>query len=195
MALQSATLIAIVYALCLGVIYALLRPNSVLIVAATAGILLFIGFKAQMLLDVGARAATAHTLPRTRNWVDTAGPTGRVVVLENARRQRKLDLANAETAFYNLSISRLYYVCSRLLLEQFGEGKVHVGRRGVVLDGSSPLRADYLVVPRGTGVVGRVVAADLPGHLVLVKPEHGVVRIAPGGRAAWQCPPPKQSSS
>jgi hypothetical protein len=187
-ALKSAALVTVVYALCLGVIYALLRPNTVLLVAATAGILVFIGFKAQTLLDVGASAATAHTLPATRNWVDAAGPTKPVVVLENARRQRRLDLANAETAFYNLSISRLYYVCSPLLLEQYGEIKVRLDRRGVVLDGSGPLRASYLVAPRGTGIVGRVVASDIPGRLVLLKPEHGVVRIAPAGRAAWRCP-------
>ena len=136
-ALQSATLIAVTYALCLGLVYALARPNTVLLVAATAGILLFIGVKAQTLLDVGARAATAHTLPATRNWVDAAGPTRGVAVLENARRQRRLDLANAETAFYNLSISRLYYVCSPLLLEQFGEVKVGIDRRGVVREGAS----------------------------------------------------------
>jgi hypothetical protein len=188
MALQSAALIAVTYALSLGVIYALLRPNTVLLVAATAGILVFIGFKVQTLLDVGASAATAHTLPATRNWVDAAGPTGHVVVLENARRQHKLDLANAETAFYNLSISRLYYVCTPLLLEQYGEIKVRVDRRGVVLDGSGPLRARYLVAPRGTGIVGRVVASDIPGGLVLLRPERGVVRIAPAARAGWRCP-------
>jgi hypothetical protein len=188
MALQSAAVVAVTYALCLGVIYALLRPNTVLLVAATAGILVFIGFKVQTLLDVGASAATAHTLPATRNWVDAAGPTGRVVVLENARRQHKLDLANAETAFFNLSISRLYYVCTPLLLEQYGEIKARVDRRGVVLDGSGPLRARYLVAPRGTGIVGRVVASDIPGGLVLLRPERGVVRIVPAARAGWRCP-------
>jgi hypothetical protein len=188
MALKSAALIAVVYALCLGMIYALVRPNTVLLVAATAGILVFIGVKVQSLLDVGARAATAHTLPATRNWVDAAGPTKPVVVLENPRRQRRLDLANAETAFYNLSVSRLYYVCSPLLLDTFGEIKAQIDPRGLVLDGSSPLRATYLVAPRGTGVVGRVVASDLPGGLDLIRPERGVVRVAPSGRAAWRCP-------
>jgi hypothetical protein len=197
MALPHAALIAVAYALCLGIIYALLRPNTVLLVAATAGVLVFIGVKVQSLLDVGARAATAHTLPATRNWVDAAGPTGHVVILEsaplaNVRRQHKLALANTETAFYNLSIAKLYYVCSPQLLEQFGEIKVRVDSRGVVREGSSPLRATYLVAPRGSGVVGRVVAANEPGRLVLLRPERGVVRIAPSARAWWRCP--RQSS-
>jgi hypothetical protein len=148
-----------------------------------------------MLLDVGARAATAHTLPATRNWVDVAAPSRGVVVLENARRQRKLDLANAETAFYNLSISRMYYVCSPLLQTPFGEINVRLDRLGTVLNGSSPVRAEYVVAPRGTGVVGRVVASDVPGHLVLIRPKHGVLRIAPSARNAWRCPLPAQSSS
>jgi hypothetical protein len=194
-ALKSAALIAVVYALCLGLIYAFLRPNTVLLVAATAGILVFIGVKVQTLLDVGARAATAHTLPATRNWVDAAGPTGKVVILENPRRQRSLDLANAETAFYNLSVSKLYYVCSPLLLEQFGEVKVNLDRSGVVRDGSDPLRTDYLVAPRGSGVQGGVVAADIPGRLELLRPEQGVVRIAPSARAAWRCPVSKKPGS
>jgi hypothetical protein len=192
MALPNAALIAIAYALCLGIIYALLRPNTVLLIAATAGVLVFIGVKVQTLLDVGARAATSHTLPATRNWVDAAGPTGHVVILEsaplkNARRQHKLALANTETAFYNLSVSKLYYVCSRELLEQFGEIKVRVDSRGVVLDGSGPVHATYVVAPRGSGVVGRVVAANIPGRLVLLRPERGIVRIAPTGRARWRC--------
>ena len=194
-ALQNAALVAVIYALCLGAVYALTRPNTVLLVAATAGILLFIGIKAHTLLEVGARAATAHTLPATRNWVDAAGPTRGVAVLENARRQRRLDLANGETAFYNLSISRLYYVCSPLLLSQFGEVKVGIDGRGAVRDGSSPVRAEYVVAPRGTGVIGRVVAADVPGRLVLIRPERGVLRIAPSARSAWNCSPPKRSSS
>jgi hypothetical protein len=68
-----------------------------------------------------------------------------------------------------------------------------IDRGGAVLDGSSPLRAEYVVAPRSAGVVGRVVAADIPGRLVLVRPERGVVRIAPSGRAAWRCRLPKHS--
>jgi hypothetical protein len=194
-ALQHATVAAVVYALCLGLVYALARPNTVLLVVATAGILLFIGSKAQTLMNVGARAATAHTLPATRHWVDAAGPTKGVVVLENARRQRRHDLAVAETAFYNLSISRLYYVCTPLLFNQFGEIKATIARGGTVTTTSEPLRADYVVAPQDAGVVGRVVAADRPGRLVLVRPENGVLRIAPAGRRAWACAPPRRSSS
>jgi hypothetical protein len=195
MALQHAAVIAVMYALFLGVMYALARPNTALVIALTAAVFLFIGHRAHSLLEAAASAATAHTLPATRDWVDAAGPTKGVVILENARRQRRHDLAVAETAFYNLSISRLYYVCTPLLYSQFGEVKTTVEPGGTVAVGAEPLRATYVVAPQGAGVVGRVIAADRPGRLVLVRPAHGVLRIAPNGKSAWSCESPKRSRS
>jgi hypothetical protein len=189
-ALQHAAYAALVYALSLGLIYALIRPNTVLLVAATAAILLFVSARAQALLNVGAHGATSHTLPVKRDWVDAAGPREGVAILEGAERRRRLDLASAETAFYNLSVSRLYFVCSSFLTSQFGERKVRIAGDGTLFEGATPLQARYLVAPEGAGVIGRIVAANEPGHLVLIEPEGGVVRISSAGKRAWRCPAP-----
>jgi hypothetical protein len=183
----NTTLIAVGFALCFGILYALARPNIVLVAVLVAGLFVAVSLTEYRLLTDAARGATAHTVPATRDWVDASGPRGGVVVLENADRNRRVDLATAETAFYNLTVSRLLYVCSPLLSPPFGEIHATLDRQGVLTDGSRPIRASYLVVPRGTGILGRVVARNVPGGLVLVEPSRGLVRIAPPHRPTWRC--------
>ena len=73
-ALPYSAVIVVAYALCLGLVFALARPNIALVVVTVGAALIFVSAKAQSLLDVGARAATAHTLPARHDWVDAAGP-------------------------------------------------------------------------------------------------------------------------
>jgi hypothetical protein len=183
-----ATLVAVAYALLFGVIYALARPNVVLVVAVVAVSFVLVSLSTIRVLDGGARTATAHTLPARRDWVDAAvGRRSGVAVLQLPRRNVTRDLAVAETAFFNLSVSRLYYACSRLLSPEFGEQEIELDRAGHVQGPAGPLVTRYVVAPAGHGVAGRVIAVDAPGHLVLLEPAGGVVRIAPGARALWSC--------
>jgi len=189
-ALPYSAAIVAAYALCLGLVFALARPNAALVLAAAAAALVFVSAKAHTLLDVGARAATAQTLPVHKDWIDAAGPKGGVLILESARHTRRLDLAVAETAFYNLSVSRLLYVCSPLLLSQYGEIQTTLDGSGRLREGAAPVHARYVVGPRGAGLVGRRIARDAPGRLVLVEPAGGIVRVAAGHERDWRCSPP-----
>ena len=107
-----ATLIAIAYVLGLGTVYALARPNLALLTAVTAVIFVIVTLFEIRLLDAGATSATAQTMPARRDWVDAAVRGGPVVALQVPHRSLRRDLATAETAFFNLSISRLYYAAT-----------------------------------------------------------------------------------
>jgi hypothetical protein len=181
------TLIVVVYALCLAVVYALARPNTTIIAGVVAAVFVGISVSEVALLEDAARGSR-HGMPSSRNWVDAAGPRGDVVVLENPRRNRLRDLAVAQTAFFNLSVSRLYYACSPLLLSSFGELHSSLDSHGRWLEGGEPIRARYVVVPSRSGILGRVVAVDRPGHLALVEPQGGFLRIDPRLRRFWRCP-------
>jgi hypothetical protein len=184
-----ATLIAIAYVLGLGTMYALARPNLVLLTALTMVIFVLVTLFEVRLLDAGATSATGQTMPVNRNWVDSAVRGGPVVALQIPHRSLRRDLATAETAFFNLSISRLYYVCDRLLAPDFGEIPVTVDARGRVrTPEGARVRARYVVGPLGRGVAGRVVAVNRPGHLELLRPPGGVVRVSSTAARLWACP-------
>jgi hypothetical protein len=187
-----ATVIAIVYVLVLATLYALARPNLVLLTAVTAAIFVIVTLFEIRLLDAGATSATARTMPPKRDWVDAAVRGGPVIALQIPHRSLGRDLATAETAFFNLSISRVYYVCAPLFSSDFGEIPVTVDARGRVRTAAGArLRARYLVAPAGHGVAGRVVAVDRPGQLVLLRPPGGLVRVTPASASLWACPKPK----
>jgi hypothetical protein len=182
-----AVLIIVSYALCLGVVYALARPNTAVVVAVVAAVFIGISISEVALLEDAARGSR-YGMPSSRNWVDVAGPRHGVVILENPRRNRLRDLAVAQTAFFNLSVSRLYYACSPLLQASFGELQSSLDSQGRLLEGGAPIRARFAVVPRRSGILGRVVAVDRPGHLALVEPRGGVLRVDPRLRRFWRCP-------
>jgi hypothetical protein len=182
-----AALIIVGYALCLAVVYALARPNTVIVVAVVAAVFVGISISEVALLEDAARGSR-HGMPSSRNWVDAAGPRGGVMILENPRRHRLQDLAVAQTAFFNLSVSRLYYGCDRLLMASFGELPASIDARGRFVNGGEPIRARYAVVPRDGGILGRMVAVDRPGHLALVELKDGVLEISPRVRRFWRCP-------
>ena len=188
---HHAAVLAAGLALGLSLIYALARPNPVLIAAVVAAVFVWVSSVAFGLLEVGARFATKSAVPAQRNWVDAKHPHGDVVLIENARGTARSSLADLESAFYNLSISTLYYPCEPLLGGGFGEMKVGIGRDGLIVGPSGKLSAAYVVAPMSAGIEGRVVAVNRPGRLVLVQPPHGVVRISPAARTVWGCASPK----
>jgi hypothetical protein len=187
-ALTHATLAVVVYASCFAVVYALARPNTPLVVAAVVALFVWIGIHAQALLDVGARSATLRSLPAQADWVDAAAPKDRVVLVESPRGGRHRDLGVAETAFYNLSVTRLYYPCRRLLSPDFGEMQVSLDPAGRLQGPNGPIRAPYAVVPSDSGIEGRVLTDDTGAHLALVEPSGGILRVVAGQRWRWSCP-------
>jgi hypothetical protein len=186
-ALKHATLAVAAYATCLALLYALARPNVAIVVAAVAALFVYVSTTEQGLLNVGARSATAF-MPAKLNWVDAAEPNHGVAILESARIGRRKEIATEETAFFNLSVARLYYPCSHVLLTQFGEVPVRLDKGGTWRGPEEPVHAAYVVAPIGSGVIGSVIAVNKQGGQVLLRPRGGVLRVAPGRRRLWKCP-------
>jgi len=121
-------------------------------------------------------------LPAHTNWVDRAHPIGGVALI-TARRPS----AELQTAFANLSIDRVYYVCRLAFGTEFGEQQVTVSPSSGRLRAAQPIDASYVVAPMSLGVRGRVVARNRPGKEVLVAPLHGGVRAHPVVPVARLC--------
>jgi hypothetical protein len=92
-----------------------------------------------------------------------------------------------ETAFFNLSITRLYYVCWSGFEPDFGEQPLAVGVDGRLQDANGPLRVRYAVVPTRLAVPGRVIARDTRGRMELVQPAGGFLTVPPAVRNRLGC--------
>jgi hypothetical protein len=187
-ALRHATVALCAYALCLALLYALARPNAAIVVSAVAALFIYISTTEQALLDVASRSAM-HWTPSAPNWVDVAGPQKGVAFLEAPRRTQRSEITMEETAFFNLSVSRLYSPCGGVLQGGFGEVPVKLDSRGRWEGPNGPIRAGWVIAPVANGIAGRVVAVDRPGRLALIRPSGGVLRVVPSQRRAWVCPP------
>lgn len=124
-------------------------------------------------LEVGKQVTpvgrTELGLPAHRNWVDRiVGSSASVSVVGGATPQIA---ALRETAFWNASITRVYYTCRPAFGSDFGETQLPAG--GV--------RTRYAVVPAAMRASGRVLARDSNGGLKLVAPAKGVLRAARSG--------------
>jgi hypothetical protein len=120
-------------------------------------------------------------LPAHTNWVDRAHPRGDVALITTRRPTAEL-----QTAFANLSIDRVYYVCELALGTEFGEEQVKIGGSGL-LRATEPVRAQYVVAPASLGIRGRIVAKNPPGKEVLVKPLERTVAVQRATRAGRLC--------
>jgi hypothetical protein len=108
-------------------------------------------------------AAKELGLPAHAAWVDRVVGTGSdASLVGSAAAQRN---ALRETAFWNESVSRVYYTCSAAFGSDFGEQRV-----------TGAIATRYAVVPASLKVDGRVLARDRPGKLLLVAPAGGVLR-------------------
>jgi hypothetical protein len=131
-----------------------------------------------------ARGATVAVLPAHRDWVDRTNPSSDVALVAGPGAS---NLAVFETAFNNLSISRVYYVCVPVLGAPFGEQRIWADQAGRLRDAAGYVNARYLVVPAALNVRGRVVARDTKGHLALVASSSGRASVPTANRGAMNC--------
>jgi hypothetical protein len=102
-------------------------------------------------------------LPVHAAWVDrVVGSSSDVTLVGGSPGQTA---AVRETAFWNASVTRLYYTCERSFGPDFGEQKL-----------TGTTHARYAVVPANFDVPGRLLARDKPGKLVLIAPASGALR-------------------
>jgi hypothetical protein len=91
------------------------------------------------------------------------------------------------TAFSNLSVKRLYYLCAPAVGPEFGEQAARISRSGRLVGTSAPIRALYIVAPAKLHISGRVVARNPKGHEVLVAPDNSRASVAPAWRGKVGC--------
>lgn len=143
-----------------------LPPKSAVLITALA----LLGLST---LEVGKQVTpvgrTELGLPAHHDWVDRRVGNGQSVSLVGGDGVRIAALR--ETAFWNASVTRVYYTCSLAFGADFGETQVP----------PAGIRARYAVVPVAFQVSGRVLARDSNGRLALVAPAKGVLRLAGSG--------------
>ena len=127
----------------LAFLYVYVRQRLRAIVLLVLFVFIGISVLAQGRIEDGGNFARS-LLPAHADWVDRAHPAGDVVLV-SSRRDATREL---ETAFFNLSISRVRYVCDPILGPEFGEKQVTIERSGRLrdpagrLDGTVRRRAD-----------------------------------------------------
>jgi hypothetical protein len=150
-----------------------LRRTLVYVAAVFAVVSAFVWSRIDSASEFGRSTLPAHV-----DWVDRANPSGRVVLVAGEN-----EVAALETAFYNLTIARVYTLCEVTFSSEFGERRVALNRAGAVRAGSEQVRADYAVVPAKLGIEGEVVARNRQGGQVLIAPVAGRLTATPGVRA------------
>lgn len=157
------------------------RPFAVVVTAVA--FLYMSGYVRARILSV-ANASVRATLPAQHDWVDRQVVDRDVVMIGGDGVPR---LALLETAFYNASISRIYYTCKMGFGADFGETRSAVDARGRLRDTNGPIRTRYAVVPARFRVGGRVLARDRKGGLVLVAPAQRMLTVAADARPGARC--------
>jgi len=185
-AISHATITAVVLASVLSAVYLLSfmgphRPLALVVVVAVLLVLsaAYVG----RIRSAGRGSLTLNLSSHTGTWVDAAGV--RDVTLVSGKGVTRVALL--ETAFFNLSITHLYYVCWSAFEPDFGEQQLAVGPDGRLRHAGRPLRARYAVVPTRLHIPGRVLARDRKGRLELVQPPSGFLTVPPQGRVALGC--------
>ncbi len=175
--MRYATLMAIWGSATLAFLFVYVRARLRTVVILV--LLPLVGISALARLRIEAASAYARSLlPAHVDWVDRTKPAGTVVLLTGAESQ---DSA-LQTAYSNLSIDRIVYLCNPALGSEFGEQGVTIDRKGVLRDTAGPLRADYVVEPRSVEIRGRFVARNRRGREVLVAPTNGIATVPLTGR-------------
>jgi dolichyl-phosphate-mannose-protein mannosyltransferase len=179
-ALQIAVILGVVLAA--AYLYALLRPHPSFAVVVTIFVFLIFSSVARVRI-IGASQTIALPSSQAR-WVDREVGSAPVVLVAGPGAQRATIV---ETAFENLSISSLYYVCKPAFDPSFGEQRLALDTGDGLLGAGGPLRAQYVVAPTDFDVAGRLLAVSPKGELALVAPTGGVLRLAPVGEPAARC--------
>jgi hypothetical protein len=183
-----ATLVIVVLSVLLafGYFRAAVRPLPSLAISMTVVALL--GLSALELERQTISVARAGLgLPAHKDWVDRAVNSRSGVILVGGDRVDSSALE--ETAYWNPSVTRVYYTCGIAFGTDFGEQRLTLdGRSGTLSGPSGTIRARYAVVPAGFGVPGRILARDRLGRLVLIAPAGGMLRIPARSRPLLRCP-------
>jgi hypothetical protein len=174
------TLSAISFAATLALVYVLVRHRTRAVIVLVVGVFVLMSGLVRTRIIAAAEGSTKAGLPTHRDWVDRAVSKDDVVLVGGNGDQR---IALLETAFNNLSITRVYYTCAQVFGGEFGEELVTVNRAGRLRAPSGYVSASYAVVPADFGVRGRVLARNPKGGLVLVALPNGQVSL-PAGRSA-----------
>jgi hypothetical protein len=180
------TLSAISFAGTFALIYVLVRHRGRAVVVLLVVVFVLMSSLIRARFISAAAGSTKAGLPAHRDWVDRTSPTGDVVLVGGVGALR---IALWETAFYNLSISRVYYTCLPGFGAEFGERQITVDRAGRLRDSSGHVSARYAVVPVTFGLRGRVLARNPRGGLVLVAPLGGQLTVPTGKRDVAGCRP------
>jgi hypothetical protein len=182
--IAHATVAAVCGAGLLALIFLLLRNRTVGVGVLVVVVFLFMSALVRSRVVGAAGGATAAVLPAHRDWVDRRNPSSDVALVAGPGTS---DLAVFETAFNNLSISRVYYVCTPVLGAPFGEQRIWADQAGRLRDATGYVNAGYLVVPSALKVRGRVVARDTKGHLALIASPDGYARVPTAKRGIMSC--------
>jgi hypothetical protein len=185
--IKHATLVVLALSGLAAFVYlcAAFQPLPLLAVAITA--VAFVGLSAVELGRQTKRIGPAALgLPAHANWVDrVVGGHGDVALVGGAGVRR---VALEETAFANLSITRVYRTCSVVFGSDFGEQPLTLeSASGVLRAPSGTLHTRYAVVPAALDLPGRVLARDPAGKLVLLAPWRGTLVVPPGRRSLVGC--------
>jgi len=179
-----ATLGAVSMAGLLALVYVLLRNRPVGVGVLVLLVFVFMSALVRSRVVGAARGATAAVLPAHRDWVDRTEPSRGVALVAGPGAS---DLAVFETAFNNLSISRVYYVCTPVFGAIFGEQRIWADRSGRLRDAAGYVNTSYMVMPAALGARGRTVARDRKGHLALIALPNGRAYVPSVRRAGLNC--------
>jgi hypothetical protein len=136
---------------------------------------------------VGRTPPAKLGLPAHASWVDRIVDHRSDVSLVEGTGVRRIALE--ETAYWNMSIGHVYYICKMAFGQDFGETRLTLsGSGGLLRDQSGRVHTRYAVVPAALEIPGRVIGRDRAGGLVLVAPSGGMLRIPRDRRVALRCP-------
>jgi hypothetical protein len=175
-ALHNPVSTAVIIAAAFVVVFVLARHALPALVVAVAVFFLIFSLVVRgriVSASLGATKVLTH-----HNWVDQARPRGTVAILFGPGMTREVAL---QTAFYNLSVSRIYYVCAIQSGTTIGDA-VTVGRGGSILESGRAVQADYAVVSQAFRVRGVEVARDKKRKVLVIKTSPGSLRVLPGER-------------
>jgi hypothetical protein len=170
-----ARLIALIVAgvLALAYLYALLRPRPSFAILVT--VFAFMIMSSVVRVRIIGASQTIAIAPAKARWVDRAVGGSNAILVGGRASQRA---AVVETAFDNLSISRVYYLCRPAFESGFDEGRLRLDADHALVDAGRTVSARYAVVPAALGIRGRVLARYRKGGLALVMPAAGSLTVS-----------------
>jgi len=182
--ISHATIAAVCVAGTLGLTYVLIRNRTRAVIVFVLLVFVVMSGLVRSRIIRAATGATASVLPEHHDWVDRTKPRGDVVLVVGPGASQ---LAAGETAFNNLSITRIYYTCDFVFGNEFGEQRIFVDRAGRLRDARGYVTAAYAVVPAGSGIRGRVIASNTRGRQILVAPEAERLAVSRAQRDRLSC--------